>query len=75
MSRLPVLTFRDVDRALRALGFAPVRQKGSHVFYRHPTDGPPRSRTTAAGTSPSLLRKIIADAGVDVAGFMASLTN
>jgi predicted RNA binding protein YcfA (HicA-like mRNA interferase family) len=33
--RLPVLSFRDVDRALTRLGFAVVRQRGSHVFYRH----------------------------------------
>lgn len=29
------LPFRKVDRALRALGFQPVRQRGSHVRYRH----------------------------------------
>ena len=25
-----------MDRVLRRLGFVPVRQKGSHLFYRHP---------------------------------------
>jgi predicted RNA binding protein YcfA (HicA-like mRNA interferase family) len=24
-----------MERVLRALGFVPVRQKGSHIFYRH----------------------------------------
>ena len=38
MTRLPVVTFKTMDRALTALGFKPVRQKGSHVFYRH-SDG------------------------------------
>jgi predicted RNA binding protein YcfA (HicA-like mRNA interferase family) len=33
--RLPAIGFRQMDRAPRRLGFEPVRQKGSHVFYRH----------------------------------------
>lgn len=36
MTRLPIVDFRTMDRVLRRLGFAPVRQTGSHVFYRHP---------------------------------------
>ena len=36
-----------MDRVLRRLGFTPVRQKGSHVFYRH-ADG----RTTTAPNHP-----------------------
>ncbi len=47
MSRLPVVDFRTMDRLLLYLGFAPVRQKGSHVFYRHP-DG----RTTTLPNHP-----------------------
>jgi predicted RNA binding protein YcfA (HicA-like mRNA interferase family) len=38
MSRLPVANFKTMDKILRHLGFTAVRQKGSHVFYRH-TDG------------------------------------
>ena len=38
MTRLPVVTFKTMDRLLTAQGFEPVRQKGSHVFYRH-SDG------------------------------------
>ena len=36
MSKLPMANFKAMDKLLRQLGFAAVRQKGSHVFYRHP---------------------------------------
>ena len=36
MSRLPTLSARKVCRVLENLGFEPIRQKGSHIFYRHP---------------------------------------
>ncbi len=36
MSRLPIVDARTMEKVLSALGFARVRQKGSHVFYRHP---------------------------------------
>ena len=51
-----------MDRVLRKLGFARVRQKGSHVFYRHP-DG----RTTTVpqhrgrDLAVPLVRAIVAD--------------
>jgi predicted RNA binding protein YcfA (HicA-like mRNA interferase family) len=35
MSKLPMANFKTMDKILRQLGFAAVRQKGSHVFYRH----------------------------------------
>ena len=38
MTRLPMLKARDVARALRTLGFVPMRQRGSHIFFAH-TDG------------------------------------
>lgn len=47
MSRLPVVIFRQMEKVLLRLGFQPVRQKGSHVFYRHP-DG----RTTTLPNHP-----------------------
>ncbi|MFB3890464.1 MAG: type II toxin-antitoxin system HicA family toxin [Phycisphaerae bacterium] len=43
MTSIPALNFRTLDRALRGMGFVPVPQRGSHVFYRH-ADG----RTTTA---------------------------
>ena len=36
MTRLPAVDFRTVEKLLLRLGFERVRQKGSHVFYRHP---------------------------------------
>ncbi len=35
MSKLPMANFKTMDKILRRLGFDAVRQKGSHVFYRH----------------------------------------
>ena len=60
MSHLTLVDFKMLDKLLRRLGFQPVRQKGSHVFYRH-TDG----RTTTAPNHPGhdisrpLLREIL----------------
>lgn len=33
--KLPLLSSREVCRFLEAEGFAPIRQRGSHCFYRH----------------------------------------
>jgi len=35
VSRLPIVDFRTMGKVLLRLGFDRVRQKGSHVFYRH----------------------------------------
>ena len=47
MSRLPLVDARRMEGVLLRLGFEAVRQKGSHVFYRHP-DG----RTTTVPHHP-----------------------
>ncbi len=60
MTRLPVVDAKTMDKILLRLGFAVVRRKGSHVFYRHP-DG----RTTTVPHHPGrdlarpLLREIL----------------
>ena len=36
MTRLPVLSAKKLEKLLTNLGFRKVRQKGSHIFYRHP---------------------------------------
>jgi predicted RNA binding protein YcfA (HicA-like mRNA interferase family) len=36
VTRLPIIGFRTMNAVLMRLGFEVVRQKGSHVFYRHP---------------------------------------
>ena len=62
MSRLPIVDARTMGKLLLHLGFAEVRQKGSHVFYRH-ADG----RTTTVPHHPGrdlsrpLIRSILHD--------------
>lgn len=56
MTRLPVVDFKTMERLLRKLGFEPVRQKGSHVFYRHP-DG--RTTTLPSHTGRDLARPLV----------------
>jgi predicted RNA binding protein YcfA (HicA-like mRNA interferase family) len=59
---LPTLKPREVVALLEGLGFAEVRQRGSHKQFRHP-DG--RGTTlpfhTGRDISPTLLRKIAKD--------------
>ena len=72
MSRLPVVSFRTLDKALRKVGFRAVQQKGSHVFYRH-EDG----RTTTGPNHPGrdisrpLLRAILRDIEMSTDDFIA----
>jgi predicted RNA binding protein YcfA (HicA-like mRNA interferase family) len=60
VTRLPIVDFKTMDRLLRRIGFVAVRQKGSHVFYRH-VDG----RTTTLPNHPGrdlarpLIREIL----------------
>jgi len=60
MSRLVPISPKDLEKKLMKLGFKSIRQKGSHVFYRH-TDG----RTTTIPfhgnyeIGPVLLNKIL----------------
>ncbi|MGD0128029.1 MAG: type II toxin-antitoxin system HicA family toxin [Terriglobia bacterium] len=60
MSRFPVVTFREMDKVLLSLGFQPVRQRGSHVFYRH-SDGRTTTVPNHAGRDLArpLLREIL----------------
>ena len=36
MSKLQLVSAREMEKLLFSLGFTRVRQKGSHIFYRHP---------------------------------------
>ncbi|MBI4685062.1 MAG: type II toxin-antitoxin system HicA family toxin [Nitrospirae bacterium] len=36
MSRLKLIDAQTMEKLLLRVGFRRVRQKGSHVFYRHP---------------------------------------
>ncbi|MBI5228272.1 type II toxin-antitoxin system HicA family toxin [Candidatus Micrarchaeota archaeon] len=48
MSKLPQIKAKDLIRILDKLGFAFIRQKGSHMFFRH-ADG----RTTTVPNHPA----------------------
>jgi len=72
MSKLPLLSPRELFKILEKLGFEKIRQKGGHAFFRHP-DG----RTTMVPVHPGekidrgLLNKIIRkDLGVSREEFM-----
>jgi predicted RNA binding protein YcfA (HicA-like mRNA interferase family) len=65
VGNLPVLKPREVVALLEDLGFAEIRQRGSHKQYRH-TDGRGTTVPFHAGQdiSPTLLRKIAKDIGL-----------
>jgi len=65
VGKLPTLKPREVVALLAGLGFAEVRQKGSHKQFRH-ADGRGTTVPFHAGRdiSPTLLRKIAKDIGV-----------
>jgi predicted RNA binding protein YcfA (HicA-like mRNA interferase family) len=67
MGKPRVLKPREVISILEGLGFAEVRQRGSHKRFRHP-DG--RGTTVAVhpgrDISPILLRQIAKDIGLTV---------
>ncbi|MDP7081456.1 MAG: type II toxin-antitoxin system HicA family toxin [Candidatus Undinarchaeales archaeon] len=72
MTKLPVLSGRDVIRALGKLGYYVRDQKGSHVHLRHSIRPPltvPNHPEVARGT----LRAIIRAAGLSVAEFVKLL--
>lgn len=62
MGYLPILKPREVIALLEVLGFAEVRQRGSHKQFRHP-DGRCTTVPFHAGRdiSPILLRQIAKD--------------
>jgi predicted RNA binding protein YcfA (HicA-like mRNA interferase family) len=64
---VPVLKPREVATILEHLGFAEVRQRGSHRQYRHP-DGRATTVPFHSGRdiSPTLLRVIARDIGMNV---------
>jgi predicted RNA binding protein YcfA (HicA-like mRNA interferase family) len=71
MAKSPVLKPREVCRILENLGFALVRQRGSHMQYRH-IDGRCTTVPNHPGrdVSPVLLRQIIKDIGLTVEEFL-----
>ncbi|MBN1319546.1 MAG: type II toxin-antitoxin system HicA family toxin [Thermoleophilia bacterium] len=74
MGTLPVLKPRQVVALLEALGFAEVRQRGSHKQFPHP-DGRCTTVPFHAGRdiSPTLLRKIAAEVHLTIDEFLSPL--
>jgi predicted RNA binding protein YcfA (HicA-like mRNA interferase family) len=66
--KAPVLSGEQLIRALEKFGYSRVRQKGSHVRLRHPSDSGrkpvtvPLHPTIAIGT----LRRILRDAQIAI---------
>jgi len=66
--KMPVLSGEHLMQALAKFGYQAVRQKGSHIRLRHPTDTQrqavtvPLHKETAFGT----LRRILRDARISV---------
>ena len=74
MSSLPLVSGREVVRALRKLGYEQDRQRGSHIVlrqvaYPHRRITVPDHNEVAKGT----LRAIIREAGLTVDEFKALL--
>jgi len=74
LSRLPVVSGKDLVRVFEQVGYAVSHQTGSHIILRH-TNPPhrhlsiPNHREVAKGT----LRGLIRDAGLTVDEFVALL--
>jgi predicted RNA binding protein YcfA (HicA-like mRNA interferase family) len=71
MSKVPVLKPFEVEAILLKMGFARVRQRGSHRQYRHP-DGRCTTVPFHSGRdiSPILLRQIAKDVGMSAEEFV-----
>ena len=65
MSRIVPLSTKKVIKALEKLGFEQIRQRGSHLFLRHPYERStiiPVHSTENIGTG--MINKIIKDAKI-----------
>jgi len=71
MAGVPVLRAREVIAILNVLGFAEVRQRGSHKQFRH-ADGRATTVPVHPGRdlSPILFRQIAKDIGLTVDEFL-----
>lgn len=74
MTRLRVVDAKTMERVLLALGFQTVRQKGSHVFYRHP-DGQTTTVPHHSGRDLArpLIREILREIELNPEQFQAAL--
>jgi len=72
MGKAPVLKPREIVAILEKLGFREIRQRGSHIQFRHPDN---RCTTvpfhSGRDISPILLRQIAKDIGLTIEEFLA----
>ena len=74
MSKLPVVSGREVVKALESIGYDFDHQRGSHIILRH--SQPPHRRITVPDhreVAKGTLRSIIRQAGLSVDEFRALL--
>ena len=74
MSKLPVVSGREVVKALGKIGYAFDRQRGSHMILRR--QAPPHRRVVVPDhkeVAKGTLRSIIRETGLTVAEFEALL--
>ena len=74
--KLPTLTAKDVISVLHKIGFENVRQKGSHIFFRHP-DGRTTlvSRHDKEDIGRGLLRQMLKEIELTPEEFLKYLKN
>ncbi|MBO3460797.1 type II toxin-antitoxin system HicA family toxin [Aetokthonos hydrillicola] len=74
MSRLPIVNFKTMEKVLLHLGFEQARQKGSHVFYKHP-DGRTTTVPNHSGRDIArpLIREILREIELTIEDFQAVL--
>jgi len=70
MSKLPVVSVNKAIRAFKKLGYLEIRQRGSHIRFRHPDSfRKPLSIPNHKVLGRGLLRKLIRDANISVEEF------
>ncbi len=74
MSKLPVVSAKELENLLLKLGFEITRQKGSHRFYKHP-DGRYTTIPHHPGEDISrpLIRAILREIEIDVEEYIRLL--
>ena len=74
MSKLQIIDAQTMEKLLFHLGYQRVRQKGSHVFYRHP-DGKTTTVPHHKGRvlARPLIREILQDIEISVDEYSKSL--
>ncbi len=75
MSKLPVVSGKEVVKALEKVGYKVVRRKGSHIRMRNDKNPAAKPLTVPDHKTlkPGLLRKILKDANLSIEEFIKLL--